>query len=137
VEQHIQQGARPAGQAAAISAALMWTLIGALGAIALAGIASIGIVLFPVAAVLAWIQISQRGTEQAQWSVFGVGGALVGVGLASLPYEACGSSGNAAISVSEVGETASYSCGGIHPAAPIVLGIVLMAVAIIAGRVRR
>jgi hypothetical protein len=115
----------------------MWALIGALGTLALVGIASIGLFIVPVVALLAWMQVQQGGTEQVGWSGLGAGLFLIGLGIASLPYEACGSSGTSTTSVSKVGESASYECGGLHPAVLIGVGVALLVGALVSASRRR
>jgi hypothetical protein len=114
----------------------MWALIGALGTLSLVGIASIGLFVAPVVALLAWMQVQQGGTEQVGWSALGAALFLIGLGIASLPYQACGSSDTSTTSVSKVGESASYECGGLHPAVLFGLGAVLL-IGALASALRR
>ena len=58
---------------------------------------------------------------------------LLVLGVLTLPYRAC--DGSAVTVVTEIGQSASFACGGLHPAVLLAPGVALL-VAGLAGAAR-
>ncbi|HEX2085953.1 MAG TPA: hypothetical protein VHF89_09750 [Solirubrobacteraceae bacterium] len=96
-----------------------WATVGALVGVGVPALLSIGPLLLLLAAGLA-IALHRAGLRATGWVFVGVGLALVVLGFLALPWRSC-ATGPSQV-VARPGETASGSCGGIHPAVFLALG---------------
>jgi hypothetical protein len=92
-----------------------WGAVGALAAVGFASVASIGLLLLGVAALLALAFLAAR-VRGEPWALLGAGAALAMVGVMSLPWRSCPPVSPTVVSPPGPGESDTYSCGGIHPA---------------------
>ena len=105
-----------------------WTLAGACVAL---GAVVFGVLIVPIGLVLVMVLSRWRTRAAAVGFLAGVGGVITGIGGAHLDYQACNSTHERAHLAPGTDRSIGYSCGGVNGLPWMIVGIVLIAVALL------
>jgi Na+/H+-translocating membrane pyrophosphatase len=105
-----------------------WTLAGACVAF---GAIVFGVLIVPIGLVLVVVLPRWHTRAAAVGFLAGVGGVITGIGGAHLDYHACNSAHERAHLAPDTAQSIGYSCGGVNGLPWMIVGIVLIAVALL------